>query len=124
MPEKQTQPLDKVNIKIPQGSEEYITILYEDETGLPIDLTGYDAIMEIRTKPQQDQSKPPLLRVSTLDGGLVIMPLIGRIDITLSSLKTSALKSNSFYDLFLVAGAYKKMLLYGEVEIIKKVTNF
>jgi len=58
----------QADIQINQGSTFDVTLTYKDSAKNPIDLTGYSALMHLRTK-KADAS--PILEMSTGNGRII-----------------------------------------------------
>lgn len=79
----------KMNLPvIEKGATYRHTLIWEDATGTPIDMTNCTAKLQIR----EDIFSPELLcELNTENNGLVIAPLTGRINLFISATDTSAL---------------------------------
>lgn len=74
-----------VNYKVTQGDSWQLELRYRDEYDDPIDLTGYNIVMEIKDKP----GGSIVSAVCTLgDGITVLSPSNGVIDINIKPVKT------------------------------------
>ena len=112
------------NIEIPQGSRYYNIIVYKDNDGNPVDLTGYTAEMQIRAYKGATAS---LLTLNTSNGYLALGGAAGTITIDIPGDITEALDFNwARYDLELYpAGvvADSIRLIEGKVHLNKEVTR-
>jgi hypothetical protein len=121
---------------IEQGATTNFEIQYKDSNGAPIDLTGYQARMQIR--PTVDSTTVYLALSSSLnsDGtGLnlsgsngAIPPASGSIGIYIASCTSSMLNfDQAVYDLEIYSGSgacpFTVRLLEGQVKLSKEVTR-
>jgi hypothetical protein len=121
----------KYSFIIEQGSTFNRQIQYTDSNGSPVDLTGYNARMQIR---QTYDSNVTIINLSSTsigaDGsGIVIDPSSGSISITISAASSSVLSFNgeAVFDLEIYSGSgasqYVKRLIEGKVKISREVTR-
>lgn len=69
-----------LNIEIEERTSLTVSLVYKDElTCLPIDITGYSALMQVRTSFGSDVS--PLLELSTANGRITLGGTAGTVDI-------------------------------------------
>jgi hypothetical protein len=118
---------------IEQGATTNFQIDWTDDSGNPIDLSGYHARMQIR--PQVESTMVFLSLSSSLSdscgtginlsGSNGITPLqSGSIGIYISAVSSSALDfGEAFYDLEMVKGCEVTRLLEGKVKLSKNVTR-
>jgi hypothetical protein len=125
----------KYNFIIEQGTTFKLEIQYKDSGSVPIDLTGYNARMQIR--PSIASSTVYLTLSSSLnsDGTGINMsgsngstPLTsGSLGIYISSCTSSALNfDQAYYDLEIYSGSscpYTVRLIEGRVQLSKEVTR-
>jgi len=127
-------PAGKYSFTIEQGSTTNFEIAYKDSGGTPVDLTGYQARMQIR--PQPGSSKVYLtlssslgpcgtgLNMSGSDG--INPPTSGTIGIYISANSSSMLDFNeAFYDLEIAIGddcPIVTRVLEGNVRLSKNTT--
>ena len=89
--------------------------------GLPVNLTGYTARMQIRPSVDSDTI---LATLTTENGGILITPLAGQIQLLMSATQTSALSFVvGVYDLEIITGVSVDRLLQGQVILSKEVTR-
>lgn len=109
---------------IEQGATFIFPVLYLNENGTPVNLTGYTAKMQIRETYPSDVA---LVTISTENGGIVIDPLIGRLDLTIDADITRALPApwEGVYDVFVYAptGGPEEKILGGQIIIDPQVTR-
>lgn len=72
------------NFNVVQGDTLNLNVLYKDPDGLPIDLTGYAASLEVKDKP----GGRILCATASVGDGITITSASGSIDISLSPSKT------------------------------------
>ena len=123
----------KYSFVIEQGATTNFQINWTDDTGTPIDLTGYQARMQVR--PSVESSDIIIALSSSLadscgtgihlSGSNDITPLqSGSIGIYISAQSSSLLNFNeAFYDLELVKGCEVLRLVEGKVKLSKNVTR-
>lgn len=122
-------PAAKSNIKIEKGATFKLTFFWKDENEVAINLTGYTARMQIRSSV--NATGAALLELTTANGGIVITPLTGKIEITISAHVTKDLAwTSGVYDLELVLPGtpspdndYVYRLVQGNVSVIPEVTR-
>lgn len=93
----------------------------DDDTGEPIDLTGYTARMAIKYSAVESDA---LLSLTTENGRILIAPASGGVTLYLSATDTAAITwRNAVYDLELVnAEAQVTRLVAGAVRVSPEVT--
>jgi hypothetical protein len=123
----------KYSFIIEQGATTNFQINWTDESGTAVDLSGYQAKMQIR--PQVDASTTFLTLSSSLSdscgtginlsGSNGITPLAsGSIGIYISAVSSSILDfGEAYYDLELMRGCEVTRLLEGKVKLSKNVTR-
>jgi hypothetical protein len=125
----------KYSFTIEQGTTVTFAVQYLDSTSSPIDLTGYDARMQIRSDFADNKNVLYLTLSSSLDsdgsgiifGGLDgLDPLIsGSMGIYISADKTTSMSfSEALYDLELYSGSFVTRILEGSIFINKEVTRY
>lgn len=91
------------------------------EYNIPIDLTGYNARMQIR---QKVTSTDTLLELTTENGGIVLDPSLGTITINASATQTQNLTfSSAVYSLEMVKAGEVIELISGNIILNKEVTR-
>lgn len=125
----------KYSFAIEQGSTVDFEIAYKDSNGDPIDLTDYQARMQIRPSKGSDTVYLTLSSSFTTDGtglhmsgsGDLNPPTSGTIGIFIAATTSSLLDFNeAVYDLEIVTGSlYPTVtrLLEGSVKLLKEVTE-
>lgn len=110
-----------VALTIDQGADLDRLLTWTDSDGTPIDLTGWAARMEIRSKPGGSL----YAAFDTDDGSIVLGDAAGTIRITASAATTSAWTwARGVYDLELTDGAGKvTRLIQGSVTLTPEVTQ-
>ena len=123
----------KYSFIIEQGATTNFQINWTDDAGAPIDLTGYQARMQVRPAVE---STDIIIALSSslsdtcgtgihLSGSNDITPLqSGSIGIYISAQSSSLLNFNeAFYDLELIKGCEVLRLIEGKVKLSKNVTR-
>jgi hypothetical protein len=123
----------KYSFIIEQGATTNFQINWTDDAGAPIDLTGYQARMQVRPAVE---STDIIIALSSslsdscgtgihLSGSNDITPLqSGSIGIYISAQSSSLLNFNeAFYDLELIKGCEVLRLVEGKVKLSKNVTR-
>jgi len=116
--------MNKYNFTIQQGIKFGKSVYWKDNTNTPYDLTGWTGEMQLR----KDFDSDIITTLSTANGKIVITSSIGKIDIILTDLETSALDEDDFpcvYDLELTdsSGDVVKRLLEGEIKLSREATK-
>lgn len=84
-----------------QGVTRTVKFVYKDFFGIPIDLTGYTARMQLRPTVSSDSV---LLDMTTENGGIVLGGVSGEVAMIFTEANTVALSRGGVYDLELVDG--------------------
>ena len=118
-------PIAIADICIFQGATFDQTLFYETgEPSTPVNLTGYTAKMQIRSKPE---SKAVILELSTSNGRITLNSgsQNGAIRLFISATDTGLLSvcDKAVYDLELYNGAVTTRILQGNVIISPEVTR-
>lgn len=118
-------PAATYDILIEQGSVFTLDLVYKDGNGIPINLTNYEARMQVRQKYASPD--PAALSLSTSDNSITLGGALGTIHIEATSELTAALTiRKGVYDLELVPpqGEDKAFrLIEGAVTISPEVTR-
>lgn len=111
------------NFTIEQGADFSLPLLYQDENGNPIDLTGWSADMMIRTTV--DSPTPLISLSSSLGGGITLGGPAGTIVISIDETTTQQFAGGiAVYDLLLLNSLGKhERTLQGQVFISPAVTR-
>ena len=112
------------DLVIEQGATFQQTFVWTDNSGAPIDLSGYTARMMVKTG-FADTVSSSLLSLSTTAGTISITASTGSIAISVPASTTQALTfSKAVYDLELVSGSgVVTRLVQGNVTLNKEVTR-
>jgi hypothetical protein len=120
-------PIAEADICIFQGATFSQTLYWETGTpSAPVNLTGYTAKMQIRSKPE---SKAVILELSTSNGRITLGTsgnfATGAINLFISASDTANLSvcENAVYDLELTSGSVVSRILQGNVIISPEVTR-
>lgn len=112
------------NIRIEQGATWRLEVGWEDESGSPIDLTGWSARMQVR---EEHASAAPLVSLTSLPGeGLTIDGPEGLVTIVIPASVTEAIPApvEAVYDLEVQGPAGEvERLLFGCADIDPEVTR-
>lgn len=114
----------KLDLTVYQGATWTQTLIWKTGApAAPVDLTGSAARMQARTRT--DAPDPPLLSLTTENGGIALGGALGTVDLTLSASATAALPAGSFvYDLEIVhPDSTVTRLAMGRLKIIPEVTR-
>lgn len=122
---------------IEQGSTVDFRIDYTDSTGAPVDLTAYDARMQIRNAKKGGTLYASLssslgpcgtgLNMTPESASVVLPKSSGSIGVFISAASSSAFNfDQAYYDLEIVSGsgdcAYVTRILEGKIKLSKEVT--
>lgn len=110
------------NFTIEQGATLMKPFIWKDSDGVPVDLTGYTAKMQVRQSPQ---SGTVLLELSTSNGRITLGGAAGTITLALTAAITAAIAwRRGVYDIELTSGdGTVTRLLEGEIQVSKEVTR-
>lgn len=115
------------DIEIFQGAYWEQTLLWKDADDVPVDLTGYDARMQIRKKLT---SAEPVIELTVTNGRIILDPTVGyNILLKIAAADTAALPATPsdhrwYYDLELVpAGGQVRRLMMGRALVSIEVTR-
>ena len=126
----------RYNFAIEQGSTVDFTVKYKDSSNNPIDLSGYDARMQIR--PNVESSTIIVSLSSSLDSDgtginmtpvdpdtlLVLPKSSGSLQIVISEASSSQMDFGAAqYDLEIVSGSIVEKIIRGTVSLRKEVTR-
>lgn len=104
-----------------QGSTVDVTMTWKDETGTPINLTGYTARMQLRPSVS---SSTVTLELTTVNGRIVLGGVAGTIQLLVPATTMAGLRPDSYeYDLEMVIGATVIKILSGCVKVVPEVTR-
>lgn len=108
------------NFVMDQGATFTLQMVYQNGAGVPINLTGYTAKMQLRLK---FGSPDAALTLSTENGGLTIDGPTGTISILATDEQTLALDPALYvYDLDIISGGTIERLVMGQVTVRAEVT--
>ena len=112
-----------LHITIEQGATFNPVLTWKDQTGTPIDLSGYSARMQVRA--EIDAADPPLMDLTSVGGELVLGGAAGTITFNVPAATTEALTfETAVYDLEVEsAGGVVTRLLKGDVYLSPEVTR-
>jgi hypothetical protein len=111
----------KHNFYVYRGATFSEQIEWKDESGTPVNLTGFTARLHMR---ETLEAADPFLTLTTENGGITLGGVAGTIQLLASATQTTAITATSgVYDLELVSGANVTRLLEGLVIISPEVTR-
>jgi len=109
------------NFVMDQGATFTLQMVYQNGAGVPINLTGYTAKMQLRLK--YGAPDPAALTLTTENGGLTINGPTGTISILATDEQTLALDPALYvYDLDIISGGTIERLVMGQVTVRAEVT--
>lgn len=111
----------KLDIEIEQGATFAMILTYLNNSGSPVDLTGYDAHMQVR-----DAVGGKVFLSTSVASGHIVLTALGEIRVTISAFETANTKAvRGLYDLFLKSpgGEPTVKLLLGIATITASVTR-
>jgi hypothetical protein len=116
--------ITETDFTIKQGSDWSRTLILKDDTGTVINLTGYEAKMEIR----KEKSKTSLLYDGLYSTGasprIVITPLEGKLVFTVPSTVSDYYRfTTGYYDFEIYIGSVVNRILQGTITIDRNVTD-
>lgn len=110
------------DLKIYQGATFNQEIIWKDSAGLPVNLTGYSARLQVRLS-HSDQNK--LLEMTSANGKITLGTTDGKITLKLTDVETTGLTwSSGVYDLEMVSsGGTVTRLMEGKIVVYPEVTR-
>lgn len=111
----------KLKLKIDQGAT-FIKPFTWKAAGVPVNMTGYTARMQMREELDADTT---IIELTTENGGISIEPLDGMFTLTMSDAQTKAMNfDTAIYDIELIApdGTVTR-ILKGSVTLSREVTR-
>lgn len=112
---------DTYNTVIDQGADWYLSVTYEDNTGTPINISGFTAALQLRTSPL---AKTAALSLTTQNGGIAITGATGTLNIHATAAQTGALQPQRYsYDLELYNGSIVTRLIQGTIQVSAETTR-
>jgi hypothetical protein len=110
----------KHNFYCEQGATFSSVLTWKDEDGDPINVTGYSAAMQVRSKPCTD----PILTLSTANARIALGGALGTIALTISATDTDDLKPGTYiYDLEMSNSGTVTRLIEGSFTVSPEVTK-
>lgn len=114
-------PAGKYTLRIEQGAYCARSLTYKDADGVPVDLTGCTARMQIRDYIEDAEVK---LSISTESGNITLGGTAGTIDIEILTAQTALLTTDGYYDLELILPSGEvERILQGQVLLDREVTR-
>jgi hypothetical protein len=110
------------NFVIDQGANWFVTFVYKDAAGTPINLTGYTAGLQIRDTYADSTTD---LSLTSPSGGITITAATGTIAVTATAAQTGAIAAGNYvYDLEITsAGGIVTRLVQGKISVSPQVTR-
>lgn len=109
------------DIKILQGSDKKITVVVKDDSDTVINLTGYDARMQVRSNIQSDTV---LDELTNGNSRIDITGVEGKLELKFpSDISKNYNFVSAVYDLEIDGGGQVKRILEGKFLISKEVTR-
>jgi len=114
--------MNEYSLTIYQGSTFSFQAIWKDALGVPVDLTGYVARMQVR---KSVSAAEVIVELTTENGCIVLGDAAGTINLILTATQTESLVAKSgVYDLELESPDQVVVrLLYGSVEVSMEVTR-
>jgi hypothetical protein len=111
------------NLTIDQGADFFITFVYKDSAGVPINLTGFTANMQLRAN--YDSALAALSLSTNPSGGITITPTLGQISVRATAAQTGAVPALDYvYDLEITSsGGIVTRLIQGRAVVTPQVTR-
>lgn len=109
------------DLDIDQGADWFVTFIYKDSSGTPINITGYSAAMQLRAN-YSDVS--PAMSLST-GSGITITGSTGSVAVHATAAQTGALTAGEyFYDVEITSGTgIVTRLISGVIRVSPQVTR-
>lgn len=110
----------KYNMICPQGTTFSKQLTYSIE-GVPVNLTGYTAKMQVREK---HSSQNVIISMTTENDGIVLGGSLGTIDLFIDSEDTSSFIAKEYvYDLELISSSVVTRIIEGKFIVTPEVTR-
>lgn len=104
-----------------QGATFSRVFTWQDSTGLPVNLTGYTARMQVRATID---SASILLSLTTENSGIALGGAAGTVTVTATATQTAAVAAGCYvYDIELVIGSTVVRLVQGQFTVDGEVTR-
>lgn len=104
-----------------QGATFRRIITWQDSTGLPVNLTGYTARMQVRATIDSGST---LLSLTTENGGIDLGGTAGTVTLTATATQTAAVAAGCYvYDIELVINSTVVRLVQGQFTVDAEVTR-
>lgn len=111
----------KYDIVCDQGATFSRVFTWQDSTGVPVNVTGYTARMQVRATIDAGAT---LLSFTTENGGITLGGAAGTITVTATAATTASVSAGCYvYDLELINGATVYRLVQGQFTVDGEVTR-
>lgn len=112
----------KLNLTIEQGADFSHRLIWKDANKVPIDLTNYDARLQIRSKIDSPNF---LIELTVANGQISLGGVNGTIDLKIDAITTTGLNwTTAVYDLELISGTgFVTRLIEGNMRLSHEVTR-
>lgn len=108
----------KYNIQIESGSDFALQLVWQDEQGSPVDLSGYSAFAQVR------DCKNKLLAQASTTAGSITLDTAGLINIHIKGSETIGINATGEWDLLMVSeDDSRTRLLEGKAKFDKGITQ-
>lgn len=108
------------NFTVDQGATWQFDVIFKDDEGVAIDITGYSCKMHIRRNKTSGLEQ----ELTSDNNTIAITPAAGKLTFTLSNTVTSSLSGQYVYDIELTSDAgFVTRLLQGKIIIDTEVTK-
>jgi tRNA threonylcarbamoyladenosine modification (KEOPS) complex Pcc1 subunit len=112
--------LNVYDFVLKQGETFQKEMVWKDNTGAIIDITGYTARMQLRVNASDAAAA---VSMTTENGKITITGADGKITLNLSASETAALSGSFLYDLEIVNGSTVTRLLQGRIKVDPEITR-
>lgn len=105
---------------IEQGATKVLRFVWKDSNGVPVDLSGYTARMQLR----KTVTNPAVAaELTTENGGILLGGVDGTVDVEFSAELTAGLSKDGVYDLELESAGVVTRLVQGNFTLSREVTR-
>jgi hypothetical protein len=102
----------KFDLEVTRGDTFTFYLIYKDDDGNVINLTGYTTTLSIKSYPNYGQ----IATYTENDPQITVTPLEGKIEVNLKPADTEKFSfGTAIYSIAISQSEYKKTLLYGDI---------